>query len=146
VLDGLCVKCWTENDKELKRRAQAQSTNKGRQLSKLLGQALSPAHWRELWDRVKRSRWRTKSQQEQAEQALQQAEAEFLASYGPGARYELRSGGKRGRGEDPDARQVGGCLRVLLAVGWLGAGGCWPLTAVCCWTHQLLAHQRPTHC
>ncbi len=37
VLDGLCAKCWTENDKELKRRAQAQSTNKGRQLSSAAG-------------------------------------------------------------------------------------------------------------
>jgi hypothetical protein len=79
VLDGLCAKCWAKNDQELKRRAQAQSTNKGRQLAELLGQALSPAHWRELWDKVKHSRWRTTAQQEQARLALQQAEAEFLS-------------------------------------------------------------------
>jgi hypothetical protein len=140
VLDG-GPNCWAKIDQELKRRAQAQSTNKGRQLAKLLGQALSPAHWRELWDKVKHSRWRSKSQQEQA---LQQAEAGFLASNGPGARYELRSGGKRDRGEDPDARQVGGC----------GAAGCWLagrwLGAACRWlgaagSHQLLAHQLPSH-
>jgi hypothetical protein len=88
MLDGLCVKCWVKNDQELKRRAQAQSSPKGRQLAKLLGQALSPAHWWELWDKVKRSRWRSKSQQERAALALQQAEAEFLASHGPGARYD----------------------------------------------------------
>jgi hypothetical protein len=131
VLDGLCQNCWTKNDQELKPSpvpvpGAGPVQYQGAAAAQAAWQALLPAHWRELWDKVKRSCWRTKSQQEQAEQALQLAEAEFLASYGPGARYELRSGGKRDRGEDPDARQVGGCLRVLLAVGWLGAGGCWP--------------------